>query len=93
MTVLECSKELTIQNKLGLHARAATKLAELTLQYKSVITISCGAKSANANSVMALLLLAGAQGKQINVSCSGEDAATALNAVANLIDNKFEESE
>ncbi|AWB68655.1 HPr family phosphocarrier protein [Saccharobesus litoralis] len=87
------SESLTIVNKLGLHARAATKLVELTQQFQSTITISCEGKSANAQSVMALLLLAGAQGKQITVQCTGEDAPAALEAVKALIANKFEEAE
>ncbi|NTS75886.1 HPr family phosphocarrier protein [Catenovulum sp. SM1970] len=87
------TRTLTITNKLGLHARAATKLAELAMQFKSEVTIHCDNKQAKANSVMGLLMLAGAQGKQIEVSSDGADAQAALDAIAQLIEAKFEEED
>ena len=87
------TKHLEIKNKLGLHARAATKLVELVANFDSEITLSNEQKSANAKSVMALLLLAGAQGKVIKVNCIGNDAEQALIAIEDLINNKFEEAE
>jgi phosphocarrier protein NPr len=91
MTVLE--KQLTIVNKLGLHARAATKLAQLSKQFDAKITLSLDGKAADASSIMALMLLAGGQGKQVSLQVEGEDAQAALNAVSQLINDKFEEAE
>lgn len=90
---LEITKTLTILNKLGLHARAATKLVQLASQYKSKITISQDDQSAPANSVLALLMLGSGKGKQVTVQCIGEDAENAMLEIENLIANKFDEGE
>lgn len=87
------SKELTIINKLGLHARAASKLAQLCQTFSAKITLTLEEKKADANSIMAIMLLAGAQGKTVKVTAQGTDAATALNAIAQLIGDKFDENE
>lgn len=89
----EVKQTLLIKNKLGLHARAATKLVVLAQQYDAAITIQQGGKSASADSLMALLMLESSQGKSIDVICSGVDAEEALAAVNRLVNDKFEESE
>jgi phosphocarrier protein NPr len=86
-------KQLTIVNKLGLHARAATQLAKLANQFKSSITIHQDDKEAFANSVLALMMLESSQGKQVVLRCDGEDAEIAMQAIENLIVNKFNEAE
>lgn len=91
MTLL--TKEIIIINKLGLHARAATKLAQLSLTFKANITIDLEGKQADASSIMALMLLAGAQGKVVKVITQGEDAEAALQSVCQLFTDKFDESE
>ena len=87
------SQELTIVNKLGLHARAASKLAQLCQQFSAEITLTLGQKEANAASIMAIMLLAGGQGKIVRVTAQGVDAQAALQAVSLLISNKFDEQE
>ncbi|AZZ96885.1 HPr family phosphocarrier protein [Pseudoalteromonas sp. R3] len=82
-----------IQNKLGLHARAASVLAELSAQFDANIMLFQGEKEAEGDSVLALLLLESSQGKEIKVVCEGPDAEQALRAIGNLIDDKFNESE
>lgn len=89
----EISREVVIRNKLGLHARAATKLVQLANQFSANVTISQGAQEVNANSVMALMLLASQQGKTIVVNARGEDAEAALDAIEALIQARFEEEE
>lgn len=84
-------RELIIQNKLGLHARAATKLAKLTHSFDAKVTIRQGEQTADAASVMCLMLLASGQGKQIEVSATGAEAEAALNAIVELIESKFDE--
>ena len=87
------NKTVIIENKLGLHARAATKLAQLAQTFSAEVTITQADKSANADSVMALLMLASNQGKEVTVTADGNDAADALEAICQLISNKFDEDE
>jgi len=86
-------KTLIIVNKLGLHARAATKLAQLSQQFDAQISISLGEKTADANSIMALMLLAGGQGKSVTIKTEGNDAESALDSICQLINDKFDEDE
>ena len=86
-------KRLPIINKLGLHARAAIKLVQLTASYQATIMVSNGEKEASADSVMGLLMLEAAQGQTVHVTCEGEDAAALLEAVEQLVAARFDESE
>lgn len=87
------SREITICNKLGLHARAATKLAQLSQKFNASIILELEGKKADASSIMALMLLAGGQGKIVSVSSTGEDAELALEEICQLISDKFDEEE
>ncbi len=89
---MKYSEEVTIVNQLGLHARAATKLAQLCQQFSSRIDLIQEGKTADASSVLALLMLASSKGKTLQVCTEGEDAAEALKAVVDLINNGFDES-
>ncbi|WMN61285.1 HPr family phosphocarrier protein [Pseudoalteromonas xiamenensis] len=82
-----------IKNKLGLHARAATVLAQLAMQFDAQITLYQDDKIAEGDSVLALMLLESSQGKEIKVVCEGPDAEPALDAIGELIDDRFHESE
>lgn len=86
-------QQVTIVNKLGLHARAATKLAKLTQKFNASITLQLDDKHAQADSIMALMLLTGSQGKEVLVSAEGEDAQSALEAVCQLFSDRFDEPE
>ena len=86
-------KNLTIINKLGLHARAATQLVQLANQFNANITLIKGEKQADANSVLGLMMLESHQGEQVKVVVEGEDAQAALNAIERLIEGKFNEDE
>ncbi|MFT5760288.1 MAG: phosphocarrier protein NPr [Alteromonadaceae bacterium] len=88
-----CEKTLLIVNKLGLHARAATKLAQLSQQFEANITISLDDNSADAASIMGLMLLAGGQGKTVKVLAEGKDAKQALASICQLFSDKFDENE
>lgn len=91
MIILE--QTLTIVNKLGLHARAATQLVQLANQFDADITLSQDDKTAPADSVLALMMLESSQGKEVSVRCEGEDAISAMQAVELLIANRFNEEE
>ena len=86
-------KNITIINKLGLHARAAAKLVTLSNQFKSHIKIEYNSNFANAKSIMSVMMLAAAIDSEIIVRCEGEDEENALNAVEELINNRFDEEE
>ncbi len=89
---------LDIINKLGLHARAASKLTTLCASFNSKITFNKlvdGEKkqTADGKSIMALMLLAAGKGSQLHVTCEGNDADAALMAVTAMFANRFDESE
>lgn len=90
---MSLSRSLLIRNKLGLHARAATKLALLAKEYDAEVTLSHNGKSASAASVMGLMLLQTCQGQEVEVYAEGSDANAALDAVEHLINNFFDEGE
>ena len=81
-----------IVNKLGMHARAATKLVQTASRYRSDVQIEKDGHVANAKSVMGVLLLCGHQGSKITVSAHGEDAAECVEAIGILIADRFGES-
>jgi len=88
------SKKVLIQNRLGLHARAAVKLVELAQSYDAVISVSNEEKKEmSADSVMGLIMLESAQGQYVTVTAEGKEANMALIAVCELIESKFEEQE
>jgi phosphocarrier protein len=80
-----------IINKLGMHARAATKLVQMASRYRSEVMIEKDGHTANAKSVMGVLLLCGHQGSQVTVSAKGDDAQEAVNAIGQLIADRFGE--
>lgn len=90
---MHIEKNVQIINKLGLHARAATKLVKLVNQFDAQIKVQQGERSADAASVMGLLLLETCQGQQLQLIADGPQATAALDAVEDLINNRFEEAE
>jgi len=86
-------RTVTIRNKLGLHARAATKLAKLTHEFDAKVSIVQGEQNVDASSVMCLLLLASGQGREIDIVAEGKDASQAVDAIANLIESRFDEEQ
>ena len=90
---MRLEKTLTIINKLGLHARAATQLAKLAQTFDAEITLIQGDKTASAASVLGLMMLESHQGKEVQVVSEGEDAEAALAAIEELITAKFHEKE
>ena len=91
MTVVRGTFE--VKNKLGLHARAATKLVQLASRFPCEIVISRAGQSANAKSVMGVLLLCGSKGTKLSLEAQGDQAERAIDELGNLIDNRFGEDE
>lgn len=84
-------RKLVIQNKKGLHARAAAKFVGIASKYDAAICVERNGQSVSGRSIMGLMMLAASPGTSITVSAEGDDAITALDAIQTLIDNKFEE--
>lgn len=87
------SRTVLIRNRLGLHARAAIKLVELAQSFDARVSLHNEESSADADSVMALLMLESAQGEHVTVKAEGPQAQPALDAVCSLIEGRFEEEE
>jgi len=86
-------QQITIINKLGLHARAATKLAKLANSYGAQIEVIVGSKTTDGKSIMSLMLLAASKGTDITLRTHGDDEAQAMDALCELINNRFDEPE
>ena len=83
-----------IVNKLGIHARAATKLITLTKTFPCAIQLGHDrSQLVNAKSMMSVLTLAAEQGVELLLVTDGEDEQTAFEAVSELIENRFGEAE
>jgi phosphocarrier protein HPr len=88
---MEMRATFEIVNKLGMHARAATKLVQTASRFRCQVQIEKDGHVANAKSVMGVLLLCGHQGSKITVLAEGEDAADAVQAIGELISDRFGE--
>ena len=86
-------QEITISNKLGLHARASVKLSQLASEYQSEIWISKSGRRVNAKSVMGVMMLAAGMGSNVILEAQGEDAQGAVEAIVELFNSKFGEGE
>jgi phosphocarrier protein len=84
-------RQLTIMNRLGLHARAAVKLVSVSSKYVSSVVVVVNGRRANARHMIAILLLSATMGSRILVETSGPDEVEAMAAVTRLISNGFGE--
>lgn len=85
------SVTLQLQNRKGLHARAAAKFVKTSEMYRSEITVSRGEISVSALSLMGLMMLVAHCGTQITIQAKGHDAQEALDDLTKLLDDKFGE--
>jgi len=85
------SRELLIINKRGLHARASAKFVQTVDGFDAKITVSRDGMTVGGTSIMGLMMLAASPGSTIVVTAEGNDAVTALDALAALIADKFGE--
>ncbi|MFO7594410.1 MAG: HPr family phosphocarrier protein [Pseudomonadota bacterium] len=84
-------KEITITNKLGLHARAAAKFVNLASGFESEIQVSRNGRTVNGKSIMGVMMLAASCGTAIKLSIAGEDEHEALRQLEQLIQDRFGE--
>jgi len=87
------TREVTISNKLGLHARAAAKLVGVANGYGAEVTLEKQGQQINGKSIMGVMMLAASKGTVIEIRVSGEGEDEAIQALVDLIDNKFGEAE
>lgn len=80
-----------IINRLGLHARAAAQLVQTANQFCSEVTVAKEGEEVNGKSIMGILMLAAAQGSEITVQVTGDDADLAIEAIGKLIEDGFGE--
>jgi len=85
--------QIKIINKLGLHARAASKLSSTCAKFASKVTVTKDSKAVDGKSIMSLMLLAAPMGTALEITCTGADEQEELKAIVALINNRFDEAE
>ena len=85
------SKTLTISNEKGLHARAAAAFVRVAESFDAEVDVEKDRQEVSGHSIMGLMMLGAANGSQITVTCRGNQARQALDALEKLINDKFNE--
>lgn len=85
------TRDATVVNPLGLHARAAARFVHLATQFQSQIQVARDAKVMDGKSIMGILLLAAARGTVITLTASGPDEQDAVEALVRLVQSGFGE--
>lgn len=86
-------KTIKLINKLGLHARASSLFVKTAGRFASETTVLYQGKAADAKSIMDVMMLGAAYGAELSLECEGTDESEALNAMVQLIEDKFGEEE
>ena len=86
-------REIKIVNKLGLHARASAKLTQTASKFQSKVWIARNGRRVNAKSIMGVMMLAAGIGSTIELETDGPDEQAAIDEVAKLFADKFDEAE
>jgi phosphocarrier protein len=84
-------KEITIINRLGLHARPAAMFVRIASRYRSEIWVEKEGEQINGKSIMGLMMLAAGQGSKLMIRCEGPDADKAMEEIEDLINRRFNE--
>ena len=87
------NKKIIINNKLGLHARAAAKFVRIASGFQSEIMLHLGNREVNGKSIMGIMMLSAGKGTEINIITIGPDENEAMSSLEDLIINKFGEPE
>jgi len=90
---MKLSQQIEIINKLGLHARAASKLVKLASEFDSELTIEKDEQRVSCKSIMGVMMLAAGCGSKVTLVADGQDAQQAMNALTDLINQRFNENE
>ena len=86
-------QQITIINKLGLHARAASKLVNLASQFSSSVNLIHQGSEINAKSIMGVMMLAASKGTEMKLAVDGDDEQLCIQSLVELINNRFDEPE
>lgn len=84
-------KEITVINRLGLHARPAAMFVRIASRYRSEIWVEKEGEQINGKSIMGLMMLAAGQGSKLLIRCEGPDADRAMQELEELINQRFNE--
>ncbi len=90
---MEISRDVTIINKLGMHARAAAKFVKLASSFNSDINLERKSQRVNGKSIMGVMMLAASKGTTITIHAKGSDADDSLDQLEQLINDRFDEDE
>ena len=82
---------VTIQNKLGLHARPAMQFVDVANQFQSGVKVWKGDQAVDGKSIMQMMMLAATAGTPLKIVAEGDDAQNALDALEKLVNNRFGE--
>jgi phosphocarrier protein HPr len=85
------SRQVTVRNQLGMHARAAARFVHAAGAFSSQIRVGRGARTVDGKSIMGILLLAAARGSVVTITADGPDEADALDALCGLVESGFGE--
>jgi phosphocarrier protein len=86
-------RNITVSNRLGLHARAAAKLTQAASRFQCAVWLSRNGRRVNAKSIMGVMMLAAGRGSQLEVEADGADEGPAVEAIERLFGDKFGEAE
>ncbi len=85
------TKEVTVINKLGIHARPAAMFVKIASKFECTINVEKDGEVINGKSIMGLMMLAAGQGSKLKIMAEGKDADTALTELEKLFERKFDE--
>jgi phosphocarrier protein HPr len=91
MSAKKLTKELTVQNKLGIHARPAAMFVKTASRFTSEIMVEKDGETVNGKSIMGLMMLAAGPGSKLTVHANGADAPAAVSELEELLKRKFDE--
>ncbi|MFA9459734.1 HPr family phosphocarrier protein [Thiohalorhabdus sp. Cl-TMA] len=86
-------RQLDIINKLGLHARAASKLVSLASSYESEVNLSRDGQTVSGKSIMGVMMLGASRGTELELTVEGPDEEAAAEAISELVEDRFGEGE
>jgi len=86
------TQEITIRNRLGMHARPSAMFAKVASRYQAEIWVEKDGETVNGKSIMGLMMLAAGEGSLLSVTAEGDDAQEAIQALAGLVESRFDEN-
>jgi phosphocarrier protein HPr len=84
-------RQVTVENELGIHARPAAQIIQKANQFRSAVTLAVGDSTADAKSIMSVMMLAAARNTTVTIRANGKDEQDAVAAIAELFRARFNE--